>query len=465
MKVTVVLLKAWQDPTGKDHAKGTVLRLDDWQAEELVESDIAKKYDAKAASADAEAREKQASSLQEQVKEEAEKQVAELAGISIEEFRAFREERGNGGSGEGKGAGRKLVFAEAKDEKAEAKGGFDNFADYCKAVHKSTTGGAIDKRFGQWATKTQSETVGADGGFLVPPEFSTALWQLMFGETALLSSTMQLPVAGNQLTIPALTESSRADGSRYGGVRMYWGAEAGTKTASDAQFRKIMLTMHKLYGVVRVSDEIIEDSAITLEPLLMNLFASEMRFVLEDALINGTGAGQPRGILNSAATNSIAKETGQAAATIVGENIVKMFTGMLARHRQRAVWLIGSEAEAELLLAGVTYGTTSIPMYLPPTGLTSSPYGTLYGRPVIPHESCAALGTVGDILFCDWGSYVTATKAGYPKQASSMHLYFLTDEMAFRIVMRIDGQPGINNTITMKDGSTRGVFVSLATRS
>ena len=66
-------------------------------------------------------------------------------------------------------------------------------------------------------------------------------------------------------------------------------------------------------------------------------------------MINGTGAGQPLGLLNADATISVAKETGQAAATVLSENIFGMWARLHAPRRQNAVWLINQEIEPQLM--------------------------------------------------------------------------------------------------------------------
>ena len=110
-------------------------------------------------------------------------------------------------------------------------------------------------------------------------------------------------------------------------------------------------------------------------------------------------------------------------------------------------------------------GVGGLPAYMPPGGLSASPYGTLKGRPVIPIEQCAALGTAGDIILADFSQYVTCTKGGI-QTASSIHLNFKYDETTFRWVYRADGQPTWNAPLTpYKDtGETQSPFVVLAAR-
>jgi HK97 family phage major capsid protein len=89
------------------------------------------------------------------------------------------------------------------------------------------------------------------------------------------------------------------------------------------------------------------------------------------------------------------------------------------------------------------------------------------GRPVIPIEYAATLGTAGDIMLADLSQYVMIDK-GAIQSATSIHVKFLYDETAFRFVYRVDGQPAWNAPLTPFKGgagSTQSPFVVLATRS
>jgi HK97 family phage major capsid protein len=102
---------------------------------------------------------------------------------------------------------------------------------------------------------------------------------------------------------------------------------------------------------------------------------------------------------------------------------------------------------------------------MPAGGLSQSPYNTILGRPVIPIEQCATLGTVGDIIFADLRGYVLATKGGIQADMS-IHVKFVYDESVFRFVMRLDGQPLRESALTpYKGSSTLSHFVALATRA
>jgi HK97 family phage major capsid protein len=89
------------------------------------------------------------------------------------------------------------------------------------------------------------------------------------------------------------------------------------------------------------------------------------------------------------------------------------------------------------------------------------------GRPVIPTEYCSALGTAGDIALVDMSQYAISDR-GDVRADSSIHLQFLTDEVAFRFLFEIDGQPTWRSALTPYQataGRTLSAFVGLATRS
>jgi HK97 family phage major capsid protein len=198
----------------------------------------------------------------------------------------------------------------------------------------------------------------------------------------------------------------------------------------------------------------------------MNNLPEELRFVVEDSIVNGTGVGMPKGILAGAGPRvSVAKETGQAATTIVSQNVIKMWARMYAPNRRNAVWLINQDCEPQLLQMSIAVGTGGQLVYTPPGGLSGAPYGTIFGRPVLPVEYCQTLGTQGDIVLTDLSDYQMIEKGGI-QSASSIHVNFTTDESVFRFVYRCDGQPKqAAALIPFKGTNTLAPTVILDTRS
>jgi HK97 family phage major capsid protein len=366
------------------------------------------------------------------------------------------------------------VPAQAIDHDAENRWGFHSFADFLGAVkespNKSQPGERLLKAYNSPAVVRKAATgmgelVGSDGGFLVPPSFSTKIFERMYNENALLSKTDQYPVAGSSMTFPRQAESSRADGSRWGGVRSYWVQEGSTITASQPTFGKFTLNLHKLATSVALTGELKQD-APALEAYLSRVFSAEMAFETGKAIYRGNGAGRPLGFLNAPCAVTVSKEVGQASATLVSENIVKMWARRFAMGPTGSyMWLVNQDVAPQLHLLTLGIGTAGIATYMPPGGLSSAPYGTLMGAPVVEVEWASTLGTVGDIALVDLSQYVTISNGG-PQTLNSLHVYFLSDQEVIRTTWRVDGAPWQASALTPYSGTnTQSAFVLLETRS
>lgn len=324
----------------------------------------------------------------------------------------------------------------------------------------------MDWERAQVAVHGASEVVGSDGGFLVQTDMASGLLGAVFTESALAqrAQTREIGAGFNGIKFNVFDETSRVDGSRYGGVRAYWLAEGGTKTASRPKMSQVELTLQKLAGMYVATDELLQDTT-ALESMVRPAFTSEFAFKVDDAMIRGSGAGMPLGILNADALVSVTKETGQAAASLLYENIVKMFVRLSPASQARAAWFINNDVYPALWTMTQTIGLGGVPVFAPPGVNNGSTGGLLLGRPVVPIEFASTLGTVGDIILADWNEYFLIRKGGIA-EASSIHVYFDTDETAFRWVLRINGRPLRKSSLTPYKGSTTtSPFVVLQTRS
>ena len=175
------------------------------------------------------------------------------------------------------------------------------------------------------------------------------------------------------------------------------------------------------------------------------------------------------GVLNAPCLVSQTKESGQAAKTIVTENIVNMWSRLMSRSQMNAIWLANMDTFPMLATLTLNVGTggTSVGLLQASTGgVTGAPLQTLLGRPLALTEHCQTLGTKGDLILADFGQYLVGQKAGGGvSTASSIHLKFLEDEIAFRFTLRVDGQPWLKSALTPKHSSkTLSPFVALNTR-
>jgi len=324
--------------------------------------------------------------------------------------------------------------------------------------------GTVDSRL-QRAPTGASAVDPTGGGFLIQSDFASAIWMLAHEMGDVLGAVNSIPIAANAngIKIRGVDETSRATGSRWGGVASNWVGEGTSVTPTKPKFRVIEFDLKKLMSVMYSTEELMQD-APALSSIAGQAFSEEVMFMTEDAIFNGSGAGQPLGILQSPALVQVAKQPGQAAGTVLKENIDNAWSRMWARSRKNAVWYINQDVEPQLHQMGQVVGTAGLPVYVPAGGLSAAPYATLYGRPVILTEYNAALGTPGDILLADLSQYTKVDKGGI-QAAQSMHVAFLTDENVFRVTYRVDGKPMWSTAITPYKGSlTKSPFVALAQR-
>jgi HK97 family phage major capsid protein len=384
---------------------------------------------------------------------------------------------GTRGDSEGPGAGIQARAGERIRVGADREAGrpFATLGDQLLAVMSahSGTGNPVDKRLLRLDTEIRaasgmSEGVPSDGGFAVQSDFVQNIIGRIFDQSTgpIASRVQRIDIGPNANGIKqnVIDETSRVNGSRWGGVQTYWAAEADTVTASKPKLRRMEMDLEKLFGIWYLTDELTSDST-AMSSVAETAFAEELQFKVEDGVFNGTGVGQMLGILNSPALVEVAIESTQDidnTADFIAANTSKM----LARFngsRARAAWFANISLFPKISLA--TLGGNSVPVYLNQGTIANAPFGTIWGIPIFFVEYAAAEGTPGDLVLADLGWYAMIAK-GAPKFAMSMHVRFLNDENTFRVTFRTNGQPIPKAAITPYKGTdTRSPFVTLAVRS
>jgi HK97 family phage major capsid protein len=349
----------------------------------------------------------------------------------------------------------------------DKKRGFVSMGDFATSVYSA----ALDSRVDERLTRLEAALTvgsGADGGWLMPPEFSQLIWNRMnMGQVNLLSMVDSYPITGESLTLLANAETSRQTGSRWGGVRAYWVEDGEVKPESSPRVRRLKLEPHPLAVLVRVDNTLMKNPA-AVERLLNMAAPDEIIFTINDAIINGDGVGKPLGILQSGALVVIAPESGQTPFTIVKANIDKMWARLHLRARPNSVWLANQDVDPSLE-AMVSSGTVGmVPVFLPSdNGIPSiavSPNRTLKGRPIMEIEQAMSVGNQGDIILCDLMYYAAGVRGGLESDMS-IHLWFDRNQTAFRFVFYVDGQPFMDTPLTPFHGnSTISPFVVIGPR-
>jgi HK97 family phage major capsid protein len=232
-------------------------------------------------------------------------------------------------------------------------------------------------------------------------------------------------------------------------------------TESSPKLRDVELNARKLYLYSELSNEYLTDSPDSAQ-FLERAFSGAIGWNLDSVFITGDGAGKPLGVLNAGCTIEVSAETGQDASTFVYENATNMLGHLMPGSYPTAVWLIHPTVVEEVLEMGFSVGSggSKIETLNPKTGKLQ-----ILGLDVIVTEFCNTLGTAGDVILADFSKYLVGMRRDF-RMESSQHSKFQSDQAAFRGIARVDGAPVLNETLTLKDGSTEvSAFITVADRS
>lgn len=302
------------------------------------------------------------------------------------------------------------------------------------------------------------------GGFLIPEIMRSELLQLAIEDSVVRDRATVIPMSTLRVPIPFIDDTSHVS-NIFGGVQWYWTEESAALTESQAKFGKVTLDAKKLTAFANVPNELLQD-APAFGGFFEAKFPQAIAYGEDVAFFTGTGAGEPQGFINGPATVSVAKESGQAASTIVWENIVKMYARMLPTSLRRAVWIASIDTFPELATMALSVGTGGGPVWIggPNQPGSDGPPVTILGRPVIFTEKANSLTNAGDINLVDLSYYLIGDRMQM-ESASSPHYKFNVDQTSFRIIQRVDGRPWLQSALTPhNNGNTLSAFVNLAAR-
>jgi HK97 family phage major capsid protein len=322
----------------------------------------------------------------------------------------------------------------------------------------------LEKHYGSsfvaWQTKAAlAESSGVTGGYTVPPELFEQLMTIVAETAFLRPRAFVIPMASASLQIPYLditTAPSAGVSPFFGGLQMYWTAEAQTRQETEPQFKQMELKAWELSGYCVSSNVLLQDSIIGLEKFLMTLFARSIAWFEEYAFLQGNGAGKPQGMLTAGAT---LLKNRDYADQVDFNDVATMWSKLLPSSWSTAIWVFSPSVVPQLLQ--LKDGANRAIFISIDQGVTKSPVWSLLGRPAFPSEKLPALGTKGDLMLIDPALYVIGDRQQI-EIAASEHVNFLKNQMTWRVVERVDGQPWIEKPITLQDGTTQvSPFVAL----
>lgn len=338
---------------------------------------------------------------------------------------------------------------------------FDSLGEFALAIAM----GGRDSRLVTNATMTTTE--GGTGGFLMPLQYFGAVLDAALQQEVVRPRATVLPMSTKQAAAPVF-DYADGTGSKRAGLQLLWGPEATALTEQRGKVREVTLNAHKANIFVRVSSELASDVPMFDRQLSAAMVAAVAAGLDAVFLTTGTGAGQPLSVLGGSNTITVSKET-QAADTILLQNLVKMVGRLAPASFAQAEWFVHPTAVPQLYLMSYTVQNVAGTENVGGTAaqaITIDGSGQLriFGRPVVITEACAVVGDKGDIVLADLSKYIVGLRAD-AVIAKDESRYFDSDEIAFKLTLRVDGQPADREARKLKDGTnTVGPFVVLEAR-
>lgn len=348
-------------------------------------------------------------------------------------------------------------------------GGFKSLGEMLTAIHGVTFKAKFDPRLktagpddlgpqdgkAGWQPENKDlvENVGASGGFLVFPEHQNQLFSIDPLSLIFRQRATVLPMRARVMQVPVLdqTGAPAAGSSYFGGSVAYWTEEGEYKEESQPKFRQMQLVAHKLVVYTEASDELLADSAVPLEALLQNLFRANVLNEEEWTFINGTGAGQPLGVVTANTATGLGP-TIVVARTGAGAIVVQDIFNMLSAFQGRSpIWIAHQSTMPQILALN---GPAANPSYVWIGNGRDQMPTTLMGYPIFFVENAQPLGTMGDIILADLSKYLIGDRQMVTLDASK-HYRFRYDLTSWRAVHRVDGRPWLSAPITYRDGVTQ----------
>ena len=297
---------------------------------------------------------------------------------------------------------------------------------------------------------------GADGGYAIQVDFANRIMDSVISQSEILNRVdrYQVSANANEVYVTMVNETSTAN--VFGGIQAYVVEEGAQIPNTKPALKQIRLGLKKIAALAYVTDEQMRDASFT-GSLLERGFALAIARLREKMVIEN--------IIANAGTTTIAKESGQSAATVVGKNFLKMRNALISTSRANAIWTMHPDVAAELPEMYLSGAHTDKFIYMPENGISVSGYDRLFGREIIESDYCSALGTKGDVLYWNPFEYLEIFKGGV-ETAASIHVAFDTAQMAFRAISYVNGMCKYDQGITLVNSSTqRASYVTLATRA
>lgn len=264
----------------------------------------------------------------------------------------------------------------------------------------------------------------SEGGYLVPDEFENTLVEALEEENIFRKLAHVINTSSGDRKIPVVATKGTAS----------WVDEEGTISDSDDAFNQVSIGAYKLGTLIKVSNELLNDSAFNLESYISKEFGRRIGSKEEEAFFTGNGTGKPIGIFNTTGGAEVGVTTASSTA-ITADEIIDLFYSLKAPYRKKAVWILNDYTIKAIRKLKDTTGN-----YLWQPALTAGTPDTILGRPVYTSSYVPTIAAgAKTIAFGDFSYYWIADRQGRIFKKLN-ELYAATDQTGFVATQRVDGK-------------------------
>ena len=284
---------------------------------------------------------------------------------------------------------------------------------------------AMRNRGGHFAVQNALQ-IGTDseGGYLVPDEYERTLVDALQEENKLRTLCKIIRTSSGDRKIPLVASHGTAS----------WVEEEGTIPESDDAFGQITIGAHKIASMIKVSDELLQDSVFDIESYIATEFARRVGDAEEAAFIGGDGSGKPYGLLHSS-NGAAAGVTAASATALTSDELLDLIYSLKSPYRKRAVFLMHDST-----IKAIRKLKDGNSQYLWQPGMKEGEPDRLLGYRLVTSTHMPAIAAAAKpILFGDLSSYWIADREGRSMQRLN-ELYAATGQVGFRVTQRVDGR-------------------------
>ena len=338
-----------------------------------------------------------------------------------------------------------------KKTQSDKTGGFEDFGEFLDAVKRVHIDSQSDGRIDDLRAKVMTIGTDSSGGVLVPEQFAEEIFAHAIEESVVMSKAFIQPMKTDKVNMPRLRDADRSS-NMFGGVSFNWLTETADRSTNEASPAVAELELEANNGVATayVSNNLIAD-AYDFAAFFRYAFGKTVGFYVDAAAFNGTGNGQPLGVIPSGAAIAVSRSSANKVDMVDLKNLAKRFSpsgwrrGDLFINQEVIPQFFELQSEAANSVSVVNLMTRKF-----------------FGIDVVPTEYIPALGTKGDVVLADFSQYVIGKRSLVISASGHVPDYFQANKTLWKIEVRIDGQPAVDAAYTpYKGSSTVSPFIVL----